>query len=153
MFTLAAKDYFFNNAAVTFIARLIANVIPLDRTGTEMRGLLLCFSKQRLGKSILIFPEGTRGPGNKMGKFSKGAIILSKKSRIPVIPAFIKGTSDSLPKGRIFPRRYECAVIFGDPVTYSEDVWSDLEDTTIIEDLENRVRSLGQIMETRGSRQ
>jgi 1-acyl-sn-glycerol-3-phosphate acyltransferase len=148
IFTLAAKDYFFNNAAITFIARIVANAIPIDRTGAEIRGLRLCLLKQRLGKSILVFPEGTRKSGNKRGKFNKGAIILSKKSRIPIIPAFIRGTSDILPKGRVFPRRHKCAVIFGAPVSYSEDIWSNLEDIAIIEDLENRVRSLSQKMET-----
>jgi 1-acyl-sn-glycerol-3-phosphate acyltransferase len=148
IFTLAAKDYFFNNAAVMFIARLVANAIPIDRTGTEIRGLRLCLLKQRQGKSILLFPEGTRKSGNTTGKFNKGAIILSRKSRIPIIPAFIKGASDSLPRGRVFPRRHKCAVIFGEPVFYSEDIWSNLEDTAITADLENRVRSLSQTIET-----
>ena len=61
---------------------------------------------------------------------------------MPIIPVFIKGTNDSLPKGKVFPRGKKCAVIFGDPVSYWEDIWSNLEDTVIIEDLENRVRSL-----------
>lgn len=147
MFTLAAKDYFFNNAAASFIARLIANAIPIDRTGTEMRGLRLCLSKQRLGKSILIFPEGTRKSSNRSGKFSKGAITLGKQSRMPVVPAFIKGTGDSLPKGKFFPRRHKCTVIFGEPVSYSEGAWADLEDSAIIEDMENRVRALKQTLE------
>lgn len=147
IFTLAAKDYFFSNAAITFIARIVANAIPIDRTGTEIRGLRLCLLKQLSGKSILLFPEGTRKSGNTMGRFNKGAIILSKKSRIPIIPAFIKGTSDSLPKGKVLPKRYQCAIIFGDPVSYSEDIWANLEDTAIIEDLENRVRSLSKKLE------
>ena len=143
IFTLAAKDYFFNNPAVTFIARLIANAIPIDRTGTEMRGLRLCLSKQRLGKTILMFPEGTRTTDKKIGRFNKGAIILSQKSRMPIIPAFIKGTSESLPKGKIFPKRHKCTVIFGDPVSYWDGIWAGQEDVAIVEDLENRVKSLG----------
>jgi hypothetical protein len=39
-------------------------------------------------------------------------------------------------------------VIFGEPVFYSEDIWSNLEDTAITADLENRVRSLSQTIET-----
>ena len=142
IYSLAAKDYFFKNAAITFIARLIANAIPVDRTGTETRGLRLCLSKQRLGKSILLFPEGTRKLDNKIGRFQKGAIILSKESRMPIIPVFIKGTSECLPKGKVIPKGKKCAVIFGDPVSYWEDTWSNLEEAVIIEDLENRVRSL-----------
>ena len=122
IYSLAAKDYFFKNAAITFVARLIANAIPIDRTRTETRGLRLCLSKQRLGKSILMFPEGTRKSDGKMGGFEKGAVILSKESRMPIIPAFIKGTNDSLPKGKVFPRGNKCAVIFGDPVSYWEDI-------------------------------
>jgi long-chain acyl-CoA synthetase len=52
----------------------------------------------------LIFPEGTRSANGNIGQFKKTFAILSRELNIPVVPVAIKGASDALPKGSIFPR-------------------------------------------------
>jgi len=44
------------------------------------------------GFSILIFPEGTRSRGPRMGEFKKGAFKMATKPQVPVIPVSIDGT-------------------------------------------------------------
>lgn len=44
------------------------------------------------GFSILIYPEGTRSKGAKMGDFKKGSLRLATKSGVPVVPITINGT-------------------------------------------------------------
>lgn len=44
------------------------------------------------GKSILIFPEGTRSKTGNIGEFKKGAFILASKSEVDILPIKITGT-------------------------------------------------------------
>ncbi len=50
------------------------------------------------GKSIIIFPEGTRTDTGKMGSFKKGAFVMSVHTGVPVIPCRIEGTYHCLNK-------------------------------------------------------
>lgn len=44
------------------------------------------------GKSIFIFPEGTRSKTKDMGHFKKGAFIVAEKSKVDILPIKISGT-------------------------------------------------------------
>lgn len=44
------------------------------------------------GFSLVIFPEGTRSKGSKMGEFKKGSLRLATKPGIPVVPVTLNGT-------------------------------------------------------------
>lgn len=46
------------------------------------------------GKSILIFPEGTRSKTGNLGDFKKGAFILAEKSEVDILPIKITGTGE-----------------------------------------------------------
>jgi 1-acyl-sn-glycerol-3-phosphate acyltransferase len=147
IFALAAKDYFFRNSAITFTARLIANIIPLDRTGAEKTGLHICLSKQREGNSILMFPEGTRSATGDMGLFKKGAIMLSREAKIPIIPTYIQGALASMPKAANFPRPVEITVVYGERLCYWEPPLDTLEHQPAAQHLEQRVKALKQKLE------
>jgi len=63
--------------------------IPIDR-GSTLQALkkVIAHGKDRLarGFSILLFPEGTRVPVGKMGKFHKSGGMLAKSTGYPIIP-------------------------------------------------------------------
>jgi len=44
------------------------------------------------GFSLVIFPEGTRSRGPKLGEFKKGSLRLATKSGVPVVPVTLNGT-------------------------------------------------------------
>ena len=50
-------------------------------------------------RNIIIFPEGTRTNGKKLGKFKKGAFRLAMKTNRPIVPITIDGSSKVLAKG------------------------------------------------------
>ncbi len=50
------------------------------------------------GISIIIFAEGTRSPDGEVKEFKKGAFLLARHSRAPVVPVSICGTFEMLPK-------------------------------------------------------
>ncbi len=51
------------------------------------------------GKSVVIFPEGTRSMTNKINRFKKGAMFLFENLEIDIVPILVHGTSEVLPKG------------------------------------------------------
>lgn len=57
--------------------------------------------KERIGKdfSLMIFPEGTRSLTNNMARFHKGAFYLSEKLQLDILPIYIHGNSEIIPKG------------------------------------------------------
>lgn len=54
------------------------------------------------GASILVFPEGTRGEGNELQPFNRGAFELAIQAGADVLPIAISGTASALPKGSMF---------------------------------------------------
>lgn len=52
------------------------------------------------GHSIVIFPEGTRGKGNKLNTFKSGSLRLATKANVPIVPVAIDGTHQLLEAGR-----------------------------------------------------
>ena len=57
--------------------------------------------KERIGKdfSLMIFPEGTRSLNNNVTRFHKGAFYLSEKLQLDILPIYIHGNSEIIPKG------------------------------------------------------
>ena len=51
------------------------------------------------GKSLTVFPEGTRSANGKLGPFKKGAFVIANMTQKPVLPVTIQGSYDILPKG------------------------------------------------------
>lgn len=46
----------------------------------------------KAGHSLVIFPEGTRSKGNKMGTFKGGSFKLAIKAGVPIVPVTIDGS-------------------------------------------------------------
>ncbi len=55
--------------------------------------------KIRQGYSLVVFPEGKRSTTNKMGRFHKGAFFLAEKLKLDILPLYLHGNSEVLPKG------------------------------------------------------
>ena len=51
------------------------------------------------GFSLMVFPEGTRSETNSMNRFHKGAFYLAEELNLPILPVYIHGNSEVLPKG------------------------------------------------------
>lgn len=56
------------------------------------------------GYSIVVFPEGTRTPDGKIGRFRNGAFLLAQQLGIDILPLFIHGAYEVMPKDDIVLR-------------------------------------------------
>jgi len=57
--------------------------------------------KVRAGRSVIVFPEGTRGTAYGLRAFKKGPFVLAIRSGVPIIPVIIHGTIEVTPNGRL----------------------------------------------------
>jgi putative phosphoserine phosphatase/1-acylglycerol-3-phosphate O-acyltransferase len=51
------------------------------------------------GRSLVIAPEGTRSLHGDIGPFRKGAFLLAKRGKVPIVPIVLHNVKDALPKG------------------------------------------------------
>ena len=72
------------------------------------------------GVSMLFFPEGTRSSTDDMGEFQNGAFKLAIKEKKPLLPVFIGGTREAIPKGGwIFKTKVEGSLVVLPPIDTS----------------------------------
>ncbi len=92
--------------------------IPIDRRGGKaaLKSLLTAGERLKAGKSLVIFPEGTRSPDGRLRPFKPGAFILAMKMDVPVVPVAINGSHKILPKGSLKIRSGTIGVRIGDPI-------------------------------------
>lgn len=70
------------------------NCIFMDRSNVResVKSINEGVEKLKAGHSLVIFPEGTRSKGPKLGEFKKGSMKLATKSGVPVVPVTIDGS-------------------------------------------------------------
>jgi len=118
---LAAKDYFFegNKWVVAYFEQL-TNLQPVDRSGSFRRSFEEAREVIDGGNVVLLFPEGTRRLDGTLGTFKPLVGKLALETGVDVLPIFLDGTFEVLPKGAIVPRGRAVTVRIGAPVLASE---------------------------------
>ena len=114
----AAADYFFARPLVGPTVAFLLNAFPFSRTTAVRPTLEHCAALLDARWSILLYPEGTRSTTGKIGEFKSGVGLLAVELDVPVVPIYLDGLQDILPKGRTVPRRGPVSVTFGQPVSF-----------------------------------
>ena len=86
---------------------------PVRREGSDPGALRTAAQLLGEGKALLVFPEGTRSLNGSLGEGKPGVGMLAVTSGAPVVPAYVSGTLEALPKGSAWPRRSQVSVSFG----------------------------------------
>ncbi|HKL23067.1 MAG TPA: lysophospholipid acyltransferase family protein, partial [Tichowtungia sp.] len=93
------------------------NVVVVDLEADVKGSIQALAEVLKQGKSVIIFPEGTRSANGEVGPFKKTFAILSKELNVPVVPIAIDGAHRALPRGSRRPRfRQNISVQFLPPV-------------------------------------
>ena len=115
----------------SFIAKSELRKIPMFGYGAEAAGIVFldrdnrkaAFESYKLaakeverGRSIVVFPEGTRGRDYHLRPFKKGPFVLAIASQCPIIPTIIHGSREVMPKGSFRVRSGVIDVHFLDPI-------------------------------------
>jgi 1-acyl-sn-glycerol-3-phosphate acyltransferase len=123
----------------------LARFIPVDRSSTRKarRSIDRAARRVRRGRSLVIFPEGTRSPDGALQTFKSGAFVMGVKSGVPILPVAIRGSYEIVPKSTLKVRPGPIELVFGRPIRTTDLGMADKET------LRKRVAAVvGQMFET-----
>lgn len=69
------------------------------------------------GKDLVWFPESWRSPDGTLQRFLPGIGRLVERARVPIVPVYIAGSFDAMPRDRMLPRLRPIRVLIGRPLT------------------------------------
>ena len=119
---LAAKDYFFDDPFRRMYFENFTNLVPMERQGSLRESLRLAGEVIRDGYILLIFPEGTRSETGVMADFKPSLGYLAMTNRCGILPMYLAGTHEAMPKGRYLPKRGERVAAHLGPYLSYEDL-------------------------------
>jgi 1-acyl-sn-glycerol-3-phosphate acyltransferase len=115
---IAARDYWGTNGFKKFIAEKCLRAVLIDRKPPPKSDPLA--PVERLleeGRSILIFPEGTRGSGDEIAPFRSGIYHLASHfPDVDLVPIYLDNLRRILPKGSMLIVPITCTARFGVPL-------------------------------------
>ncbi len=115
-----AKERYFRNRFIKFLADT-NQIILIDGGEALENSIRKLAAALKAGKSILIFPEGTRTHDGSVQEFKKTFAILSKELNVPVVPVALDGAIAAYPRGHRLPRPFKkIRLEFMEPV-YPDD--------------------------------
>lgn len=104
---VAARDYWTKNAIRRWISGKIFHAVLLNRKGRpddRSHPLQGVFDTLEGGRSIIIFPEGTRSQDGTLNDFKPGIFHLRERfPGITMIPVSLQNLNRILPKGQSLP--------------------------------------------------
>lgn len=115
----------------SFIAKAELRQIPLFGYGAEAAGIVFldrdnrkaAFESYKVaakvverGRSIVVYPEGTRGRDYHLRPFKKGPFVLAIAAQCPIIPTIVHGSREVMAKGALRVRSGDIDVHFLEPV-------------------------------------
>lgn len=137
---VAAADYFGKTAWRRTIVMIGMNAMAIERAATPGRDVLQpMIDAIGAGKTLIFFPEGSRGEPGVIGSFKPGiGKIVKTIPDLVVLPVFLAGAERSLPRGESVPLPLGIDVIVGKPRTYDPS----LEAREIAEQIRSDVLAL-----------
>lgn len=117
---MARVGLFTNPLFARLIRALLA--IPIDESTGDIKAIRAATEKLEAGEPVCLFAEGSRSPDGAMRPFKRGALLLIKRARCPIVPVAVEGCYDAFPRGARAPRLFgqRTGVIFGEPIGHEE---------------------------------
>lgn len=104
---VAAQDYFFRNKFLAWISVNLLDITPISRDlknaqtteGIKIHPLARVYQSIDAGKTLIIFPEGSRGRPEQLQKFKSGIAHIAKQyPTLKIVPVVLENTGKALPK-------------------------------------------------------
>lgn len=115
---MARHDLFTVPVLGWLIARV--NAFPVKRSGggdpAAFKNIFRLLEEKEI---VLLFPEGTRSCDGNLQKPLPGAGLIVYQANVPVIPCYVHGSREVLPRGSRFLHFHPLTVTFGRPIDFS----------------------------------
>ena len=141
-FAVGAAEYY-QTPFMKWVARF-TNVIPVDSDSNLESAMRAGATGLRMGKVLILFPEGERSIDGELKTFKKGAPILSAHLNAPIVPVAMDGLFELWPRSRSFQWRRlwpgggtRVVMEFGAPLTVARGQYA--EGTAALRDAVERM--------------
>ncbi|PKO19352.1 1-acyl-sn-glycerol-3-phosphate acyltransferase [candidate division BRC1 bacterium HGW-BRC1-1] len=114
-----AKAELFSNPLFGRIIRAL-NAHPVKRDGVDRKTLREYLDVLKGGGALIIFPEGTRTTDGNLQTSKTGAAMIAAQAGVPVMPIYVDGSFEAMPRGKSWPRRTKVRVYYGKPFDTAE---------------------------------
>jgi 1-acyl-sn-glycerol-3-phosphate acyltransferase len=118
--------------------------VPIERGSGDLGALRTALKQLAMGRSVFMFPEGTRSPDGRTQPLKPGIGLLVRKAKVPVEPMAVDGNHDLWPRDRKLPKPWgwmECEI--GQPIMPEElEAWAKQGGDVLLENLRRRIEEL-----------
>ncbi len=100
---ISPRKVFFMAKAELFGVPVLGTVLrhlgafPVNRAGADRESLRLAEEVLRRGHALVMFPEGTRREGPRIGEILDGAMFIASRTGARVVPVGIAGSDRAMP--------------------------------------------------------
>jgi 1-acyl-sn-glycerol-3-phosphate acyltransferase len=121
---VAARDYW-SKGWRRYAAENVFHAVLIDRVASDdgerrhlgRQAVESMIAAMGESNSLILFPEGTRGTGERIGEFKSGLYYLCRaRPGLEVMPVYLSNLSRILPKGEMLPVPLLSSVRFGRPL-------------------------------------
>ncbi|RPI15371.1 MAG: 1-acyl-sn-glycerol-3-phosphate acyltransferase [Lysobacterales bacterium] len=120
---VAARDYWGHGRLRRYVADRVFDALLIDRKSTEGAEVVEQQRRETLeamtsvldaGRSLILYPEGTRGSGDAIQPFRAGLYHLARaRPTVSLVPVYLGNLARILPKGATLPVPLQGQVVFG----------------------------------------
>jgi 1-acyl-sn-glycerol-3-phosphate acyltransferase len=115
-FLFLARDTLFENGLFGALLRSLS-VIGIKRGQSDMATIKKVIGELKRGRSVCLYPEGTRTSDGKIADMKPGVGMLSRRSGVKVVPSVIDGAFECWPRHKKFPSLGKISVCYAEPIT------------------------------------
>lgn len=112
-----AKQSLFQVPVLGSAMRMLGHM-PIDRVNRLSAASMLADTRRRIanGRSVMVFPEETYGPGDRLLPLQRGGFLVAVRTGLPVLPVALTGTRSALPPRSRLLSPTTLTVRFGEPI-------------------------------------
>jgi len=112
-----ARDTLFKRPCFGWVMGQV-HAFPVKRNDSDFRAIKEAIRILSSGKPLVIFPEGTRAKDRSLKSGKPGVGFIVSKLRVPVVPAYIDGSFDALPRSLKTLQRHPVTAYIGKPIIF-----------------------------------
>jgi len=112
------NDWVYKSPIFGILAK-VAGFYPVSKGAQEITESLK--EKIRQGYSLMVFPESKRSFTNKVARFHKGAFFLQEQLKLDILPVYLHGNAEVMPKNDFIIHDGSLTVKVGERIAYDDE--------------------------------
>ncbi len=153
--TLHRRAFFVGKSelfGIPVFGRLLRHLggIPLRRAGIDRRAVDEIKKRLQEGHVLVFYLEGKRTTDGRLQRAKAGIGMVASMTGAQVVPAYIKGTFQALPKGRKLVRSVPVTITYGAPLSFPQVVGGDEEQISYQEMADRVMGNIASLAQSQG---